>query len=114
MTDKQFCGCVREADNYQDRDTYVSDLALSSIWEDAAGDGLFEARLAAVGRIWDAAHKSVKQIAADAGMTQRKLAERFCIPVRTIEDWCAGKRTPPDYVRLMMQEILGQLDRSDG
>lgn len=66
----------------------------------------------AVGKIWDATHKSVKQIATDAGLTQRKLADRFCIPVRTIEDWCAGKRTPPDYVRMMMQELLGQLDRN--
>lgn len=111
MTDKQFCTCVREVDNYQDRDAYVSDLVLSSIWGDAPGDDIPEARVDAVGQIWDAAHKSVKAIAAEAGMTHRKLAEHFFIPVRTIEDWCAGKRTPPDYVRLMMQELLGQLHR---
>ena len=111
MTDKQFCACVMEVDNYQDRDAYVSDMALSSIWDDAPSDEIPESSVDAVGRIWDATHKSVKQIAADAGMTQRKLAERFCIPVRTIEDWCTGKRTPPDYVRLMMQECLGMLTR---
>lgn len=111
MTDKQFCACVREVDNYQDRDAYVSDMVLSSIWEDSPSDEIPESRVDAVGRIWDATHKSVKQIAADSGMTHRKLAERFCIPVRTIEDWCTGKRTPPDYVRLMMQECLGMLTR---
>ncbi|MGM9549029.1 MAG: helix-turn-helix domain-containing protein [Faecousia sp.] len=50
-------------------------------------------------------------MAADAGLSQRKLAERFCIPVRTVEDWCAGKRIPPDYVRMMIQESLGLLRR---
>lgn len=111
MTDMQFLACYREIKNYNDRDAYVSDMVLSSIWEDAPSDEIPAARANAVGQIWDAAHKSVKQIAADAGLTQRKLAERFCIPVRTIEDWCVGKRTPPDYVRLMMQECLGLLQR---
>lgn len=111
MTDKQFFACVREVDNYQDRDAYVSDLVLSSIWGDDPVDDIPEAMVDAVGQIWDAAHKSVKQIAADAGMAQRSIAERFCIPLRTVEDWCAGKRTPPDYVRMMMQELLGQLHR---
>lgn len=113
MNNKQFCTCVREADNYQDRDAYVSDLVLSSIWEDDPEDEIPEARVDAVGKIWDATHKSVKQIAADAGLAQRKLAERFCIPYRTMESWCGGQRECPAYVRLMMQELLGQLDRND-
>lgn len=112
MTDKQFYCCYTEIANYQDRDAYVSDMVLSSIWEDAPGDDIPEARVDTVGKIWDATHKSVKQIAADAGLTQRKLAERFCIPYRTVENWCGGQRDCPAYVRLMMQELLGQLDRN--
>lgn len=111
MTDKQFYFCYTEIPNYHDRDAYISDVVLSSIWEDAPGDDIPEARVEAAAKIWYAAHKSVKQIAADAGLSHRKLAERFCIPARTVEDWCAGKRTPPDYVRLMMQECLGLLQR---
>lgn len=113
MSDKQFAACYKEIANYQDRDAYVSDMALSSIWEDTTSDEIPAERLDAVGQIWDAAHKSVKQIAADAGLAQRKLAERFCIPYRTVENWCGGQRECPAYVRLMMQELLGQLDRND-
>ena len=112
MSDKQFAACYKEIANYQDRDAYVSDMALSSIWEDTTSDEIPAERLDAVGQIWDAAHKSVKQIAADAGLTQRKLAERFCIPYRTVENWCGGQRECPAYVRLMMQELLGQVDRN--
>ena len=111
MTDKQYTICVTEAQNYTDREAYISDLSLSSIWGDGPEDDIPPARLEQLGTIYDAVHRSIKQIAADAGLTQRKLADRFCIPVCTIEDWCAGKRTPPDYVRLMMQELLEQISR---
>lgn len=112
MTDKQFYACVSELDSYQDRDAYISDMVLSAMWEDDPNDEIPTERLDAVSQIWDAAHSSVKQIAADAGLSQRKLAERFCIPYRTVENWCGGQNACPLYVRLMMQEILGILKRS--
>lgn len=111
MTDKQFYACVSEVDSYQDRDAYISDMALSSMWEDDKTDEIPAERLDAVSQIWDAAHRSVKQIAADAGLSQRKLAERFCIPYRTMENWGGGQNACPLYVRLMMQECLGMLTR---
>lgn len=102
--------CLSEAANYTDRDAYISDLALSSIWEDEAGADIPRTRLDWLGQIWDAYHRSIKEIAAAAGMSQRKLAERFAIPYRTAENWCAqgdGRRECPLYVRMMMQECLG-------
>lgn len=111
MTDKQFMTCVAEAANYTDRDAYVSDLSLSSMWGDSEDDAIPADRIDALGDIWDACHRSIKAIAADANMSGRKLAERFCIPYRTVEDWSAGKRECPIYTRLMMQECLGLLRR---
>lgn len=52
--------------------------------------------------------KTVKQIAADAGLSLRGLARRFDIPQRTMENWSAGARSCPPYVLRMMQECLGQ------
>ena len=109
MTLKQYKFCIQEIQEYTDADAYVSDISLSSIWDDTPSDEIPSDRVEAIAKIWDAYHKSVKDIADEAGMTQRKLADRFCIPLRTVEDWCAGKRTPPDYVRMMMQELLGLL-----
>lgn len=111
MTDKQFLECYLEVENYQDRDAYVSDMALSTIWDDATDSGIPADRIQAIGDIWDAVHRSVKDIAADAGISQRKLAERFCIPYRTVEDWCAGRRECAAYIKMMMQECLGLLNR---
>ena len=50
----------------------------------------------------------IKELAAANGMSCRKLAERFGIPYRTMEDWAAGRREPPVYVIMMMQEILSE------
>lgn len=48
-----------------------------------------------------------RDVVAASGMSCRKVAERFSIPYRTAEDWASGKRKPPAYVLLMMQEALG-------
>ena len=31
---------------------------------------------------------------------------KFGIPIRTVYSWCEGKRTPPDYVIMMMLNII--------
>lgn len=114
MTDKQYSFCVNEAKNYTDRYAYISDLALSTIWGDAPDIGIPSERIDQLGSIYDAVNRSVKDIAASAGMSCRKLAERFCIPYRTVESWCgatdAGRQCPL-YTRLMMQECLGLIKR---
>lgn len=92
-----------EALTAKDRDAFVSDWALSSAF---VGDPTQE-RIEIVGSIYDAMHRSVREIAAAAGMSQRKLAERFLIPYRTMESWCGGQRSCSDYTRIMMQQLLG-------
>lgn len=111
MKNKQFYILVGEATGYPDRDAYISDLAMSTMWEDDESSEIPPERIAALGSIWDACHRSVRDIVASAGMTQRAFAERFCIPLRTVEDWCTGKRECAVYLRLMMQECLGLLRR---
>lgn len=62
--------------------------------------------------VYKVAHMSLRQICEASGLSQRAFAQRYCIPLRTVEDWCAGKRTPPDYIRLMIAESLGLIARS--
>lgn len=109
MTINQYRSCRNEVFAYADRGPYISDLALSEIWGDAPEDPIPESRIAALGLIWDAGHRTVPEIAAAAGLSCRKLAERFGIPYRTVEQWSAGHRESALYLRLMMQECLGLL-----
>lgn len=48
----------------------------------------------------------IKTMLAAHGITQAELSRRFNIPLRTVEDWCAGRRTPPPYVLSMLNQLL--------
>lgn len=37
--------------------------------------------------------------------TQAKAAAAYHVPLRTWEDWEAGRRKPPEYVLRMMEEL---------
>lgn len=49
----------------------------------------------------------LKAARAATGMSQQAMADRMLIPKRTIEDWEAGRRTPPEYVQRF---VLNELD----
>ncbi len=40
----------------------------------------------------------IKELRASTGMTRKAFSEHTGIPVRTLEDWEAGRRTPPEYI----------------
>lgn len=111
MSNNIYLLALAEARNYTDRDAYVSDLALSSAWGDEEGAEIPQERLEWLGQLWDAVHRSYKDVAAAAGMSQRELARHFCVPYKTIEGWQSGRHEPPRYVLLLMQENLGLLRR---
>lgn len=53
-----------------------------------------------------AEYTPIRALCQEHGLPQRALAKRFGIPIRTVEDWCAGKRKPPEYVVRMIRTIL--------
>lgn len=95
-----------DASAYTDRDAYVSDMALSSIWGDAEGAEIPEERLALLGGIWDGAHCTIPELLKKYSLTQTGFAQYFNIPLRTVQDWCGGRRSCPPYVAAMAAEIL--------
>ena len=45
----------------------------------------------------DTAQK-IKELRKSAGMTRKEFSEHMGIPIRTLEDWEAARRTPPEYI----------------
>lgn len=45
-----------------------------------------------------------------AGLTQKTMSELMEIPFRTIQDWEAGKRTPPPYDRRFVLNELKDIE----
>lgn len=60
--------------------------------------------------IYRAFHMSVKDIIELSGKKKADIGYIFCIPIRTLEDWCAGKNKCPSYIRLMMIRKFGLLN----
>ena len=52
----------------------------------------------------------LKRIRSETGMSQRKFAGYFKIPLRTYEDWERGIRKMPEYLlRLMVYKLKVEL-----
>ena len=50
--------------------------------------------------------KTIKELRECTGMTRKEFSEHTGIPVRTLEDWEAGRRTPPNYIpRLIAYQL---------
>lgn len=107
MTDKIFNSLWADALATADRDAYVSDGALSIVWDDAPGDDIPADRLDILGQLWDVAHLTIKDIRAHTGLSQAAFATRYCIPRRTVENWESGTSACPDYLRLLLAQATG-------
>lgn len=107
MTDHQFSAIFTAALNAGDREAFVSDWALSSIWGDPEGGAIPAQRLDELGELWDAAHLSIRDIRARTGLSQAAFAERYLIPKRSVENWEGGQRECPAYLRLMLAQLSG-------
>lgn len=51
----------------------------------------------------------LKQIRSETGMSQKRFADYFKIPIRTYEDWERGVRKMPEYLlRLMTYKLRAE------
>lgn len=48
----------------------------------------------------------LKELRKELGLSQAKFAEKFGIPIRTIQDWEYGKREIRNYIVNMMYRII--------
>ena len=42
------------------------------------------------------------------GISRAAFSRKYNIPIRTLEDWDAGKKNPPDYVLDMLERIVNE------
>jgi len=60
--------------------------------------------------------KAIKELREGVKMNRKEFSEHTGIPIRTLEDWEAGRRTPPEYIprliayQLKYEELVGDKD----
>lgn len=99
---------IMDALSNHDRDAFVSDWALSSIWGDEPTAPIPVDRVQRLAQLWEDVRKSVAQLRAMTGLTQAKFAAWYNIPHRTVQNWESGASNAPEYVRLMLVRLVRQ------
>lgn len=49
---------------------------------------------------------SIANLIKEHGLTQSGLSRMLGIPLRTVQGWCIGERTPPEWVVNLIQFYL--------
>lgn len=107
MLDKTICYLYGEAANYSDPDAFSSDAALSIPGPEEPGWEADTALFEQLRVLWHIANDPFKALLERMGMNQSQCSRRFCIPLRTVQNWAGEARSAPPYVRLMMAELTG-------
>ena len=113
MTDPQITHAFSEAPAYKDPDAFISDLLLSAAFVNPDDPDALPAidQIDPLRRIWQASTLPFKSLLSELGLTQTGLSKRYGIPLRTVQGWAGETRTPPPWLRLMLADLSGWLER---
>ena len=50
--------------------------------------------------------KTIKELCEEYGISQSEMSRAYKIPLRTVQGWAGGSRTPPEYVVTLLEESL--------
>lgn len=109
IPDKLFYKLWQDALAQPDRDMYIAEYGYPEWFDEISPDAGEVARI--LGNIHDVAHMSIRDMLSKSGLTQQAFAYKFCVPLRTVENWATGKRNCADYDRLGFAERLGFIKR---
>lgn len=103
---KRFYEIVASAQEIPDRVQFLAEYGLP-LWitDEVISDE--EEAVKLIDNIHHVVHLTPKELIAEAGLTQSTFSRRFNIPIRTVQDWCGDRRKMPDYLKMMVAEILG-------
>lgn len=59
-------------------------------------------------------HNIMKELREATGLSQIKFAEKFEIPVKSLQNWEAERTAPPPYIIFMVKKILDFESIKDG
>ncbi len=110
MTDQMFYKLWMDALSQPDEDMYIAEYGYPDYFDEIGKD--YDEVVSVLRSIHKIAHISFKEILKESGLTQRGCSIKFCIPLRTIENWCLNTenaRKCPDWIRLMFCRQLGLL-----
>lgn len=110
LTDKQIYTLFSDAAGSPDADAFAADAALSLTDPTDPEQGVDLDLFRQLHTLWQIANAPFRELLGLLGLNQTQCATRFCIPLRTVQDWAGGRRAAPLYLRLMMAEAMQLFD----
>lgn len=107
MTDKLFYNLWLDALEQPNLEMYIGEYGYPD-WFDEISKNADEV-ISTLTAIHHVAHLSIKDMLKEANLTHGAFAVKFCIPLRTVENWSAEVNKCPDYTRLLIARQLGFL-----
>lgn len=89
-----FAKLYSEAKDYSDADMYIAERGWQEWMDDFCAEEVVKI-LNATYRIGD---MSIEEMRKKLGYSRAEMSKEYRIPIRTLENWDAGKRNPPEYV----------------
>lgn len=103
---QRFKEIVTEAEAQPDQAVFLAEYGIPEwILTEVTNDE--EKAVEMIKNIHHITHITAKNLITESGLTQTKFAERFMIPLRTVQNWCGGQRTMPRYEKFMFAMLLG-------
>lgn len=107
-----YAALFTEAVSTDNRQAFVSDWSLSSLWGDPPDrEDIPQSRIDFLDQLYAAAHWTVTDICDQAGITVRKLEAITLTPYRTLMRWNADTDKFPARDRYLTLSHLGLLPR---
>lgn len=109
---KRFQEIVYAAEEQPDQDLFIAEYGIPEwILNDVTDSE--EQAVEMIKNIHHITHITPRELISESGMSQTRFAERFMIPLRTVQNWVGGKRNMPRYEKFMFAMVLdlfGDLD----
>lgn len=111
MTRQEFYRLRINATECNSFDDYVFEVGGLLPAEYYTEDGIADKAVDMLRIIWDLRDNfNFAAVRNASGYTQKTFSEEYGIPLRTIEDWCRGSRTPPPYLLdLLAADVISNL-----
>lgn len=104
MNSKLYYKLWLDAKSQPNKEMYINEYGYPDWFDEISTDP--DEVVSFLGEIHDKIWTPFKDILDGYGLSKAEFSRRFCIPIRTVEDWYSGKRKMPEWAKKLIIEKL--------
>lgn len=105
MTKERFLYLYHIAQDQSELDAYIAEFGYPDYFNEISNDS--DEVVKRLTEIYNLAHMSMSDIINASPYSTGGFAKHFDIPLRTVQHWVLADRPCPEYIKLMVAELLG-------